>query len=216
MSAPITVSAGSGFVCIISEKLPDDLLSTAICVLKFCNRYVGSEEEGKSIFDWSGFKNAIDNYSGSDLSFDKFQNATINQTQASVADMTKKIITALKGMLGISLSNDEAEVLAANVERTFTNLKMVKECGWANFSQSAHGSSSWEYRLLVILPNPDLTSFFYGLVTTIKLEADIKEESTWWGLESSSSKNFSARIDVMNLIVMKGFKDAGSVQKTSA
>ena len=45
------------------------------------------------------------------------------------------------------------------------------------------------------------------MVTTIKLEANvnIKEEKEWWGLVSSSSRNFSATIDAMELVVQDTF-----------
>ena len=61
--------------------------------------------------------------------------------------------------------------------------------------------------MLFSVPNPDLPDWFYTLVTTIKLEADIQNESSWWGLVSSSSQNFSADISAMELIVQKGFRN---------
>jgi hypothetical protein len=121
--------------------------------------------------------------------------------------MVDKIVKFLSGALGVVLSDSEIVALTANVETTFTNLKVAKQNGWADFDQSSSGNnSSWQYRVLFAFPNPDLPNDFYSLVTTIKLEADIKEESSWWGLVSSSSRNFSAEITAMQLVVTKGFK----------
>jgi len=207
MSTPITISNGRGFLCIISEKLPEDLIPTSIQVLKFCDIYVKTREDpAQKYFDWAGFLKAVNGYNGDELALEKYKTTVINQSEATVATMVEKIVTYLKDTLGISMSESEIAMLKANIERTFTNLKMVKEYGWADFSKSAHGSSSWEYRMLVVFPNPDLQNYFYSAVTTIKLEADIQEESVWWGLASSTSRNFSAHIDTAELVVKKGFR----------
>ncbi|THU89957.1 hypothetical protein K435DRAFT_781380 [Dendrothele bispora CBS 962.96] len=39
----------------------------------------------------------------------------------------------------------------------------------------------------------------------VMVAQDIKEESSWWRLQSSTSKNFSAAIDAMELVVNEGF-----------
>jgi len=216
MSIPITVSNGRGFVCIISEKLPEYLITTSIQVLKLCDRYVGLQKTQKGgFFDWEGFKIAVDGYKGDDLAFDKYNNNTINQSKATVTTMVDKITALVDLTISVSLSESEIAMLKADIKRTFMNLKMTSEYGWADFSKSTSGHSSWEYRVLYMFPNPDLPNFLYGEVTTIKLEADIEEQSTWWGLEGSSSNNFAAKVDVMELVVMKGFKDPGAQQVTA-
>lgn len=97
--------------------------------------------------------------------------------------------------------------LVATIVVTFLNLKGVSEKGWANFSSSSSShSSSYTYRVLFTFPNPHLPSDFYSLVSTIELVADIKEESGWWGLKGSTSKNFSAEIDALELVCTEGFK----------
>lgn len=175
--------------------------------MKFSGHYLKIEEVKKS-FDWPGFKNGVSNYKGDDLTFDVFSETTINQGTVSVQSMVKKIVDFLAKALAVTI---DTEALAATIEATFTNLKSAKSNGWADFSSSSHQSnSSWEYRIQFAVPNQDLTDFFWSLVTTIKLEADIQEESSWWGLQSSTEKNFSATIDAMRLVVMKGFKDPGN------
>ncbi|THU89956.1 volvatoxin A2 precursor [Dendrothele bispora CBS 962.96] len=188
------------------SKLPANLVTTSLQVMKFTGRFVKLQDP-KS-FDWSGLQNAINAYKGDDLTFDKFKENTINQSEATVSTMVDKIVDFLRIVLSVVLNPQDVAALRKNIETTFTDLKTAKDNGWADFSKSSSGqNSSWEYRVLFAFPNPDLPDFFYSLVTTIKLEANIKEESSWWGLQSSTSKNFSAAIDAMELVVMKGFKD---------
>ncbi|KZT27157.1 volvatoxin A2 precursor [Neolentinus lepideus HHB14362 ss-1] len=191
------------------SKLPENLVPTSLQVLKFSGHYVKLENNSeKKWFDWKGFQEAINSYKGDDLTFDKFKSNKINQSEATVSTMVDKIVAFLRDALSVALSAKDVIALRANIESTFTNLEEAKERGWADFSSSSSGhNSSWEYRVLFAFPNEDLPNFFYSLVTTIILEADIKEESSWWGLVSSSKKNFSSQIDAMELVVMKGFRD---------
>ncbi|KAG7446913.1 Volvatoxin A2 in monoclinic crystal [Guyanagaster necrorhizus] len=177
-------------------KLREDLRSTSVQILHFTDHYVHLDPKS---FDWSGFKAAIDKYTGSDLSFDLYKTTTISQSDATIAQF-------LLQALGVVADLNE---LTRTIDMTFTNLKSAKKNGWANFSSSSvQGNSSWEYRVLFALPNEDVhETAFYSLVTTIKLEADIEHEESWWGLQSSIKKNFSAIIDSMRLFVVKGFKD---------
>ncbi|OCH88328.1 delta-endotoxin CytB [Obba rivulosa] len=188
------------------SKLPPALVTTSIQVTKFSGSYVkfGSDQEIAS-FDWISFKAAIDAYKADDLSFDKFKNTTIARSESTVNVMADKIAQFLLEALSVIIDKKE---LAATIEATFTNLKSASSNGWADFNKSStYENSSWEYRVLFSVPNPDLADWFYTLVTTIKLEADIQDESSWWGLVSSSSHNFSAEISAMELIVQKGFKN---------
>ncbi|KZV60099.1 delta-endotoxin CytB [Peniophora sp. CONT] len=186
------------------SKLPPSLVPTSLQVMKYTGNFVVITSDNKS-FDWAAFKNSINSYTGDDLTFDKYKHTTIARSEATVKVMVDKIVKFLLDALSVVIDTVE---LAATIEATFTNLKTAKSNGWADWSKSSTSSnSSWEYRILFAVPNPDLTEFFYSLVTTIKLEADIEEESSWWGLVSSSSKNFSATIDAMELVVMKGFRD---------
>ncbi|KAI0827135.1 delta-endotoxin CytB [Trametes gibbosa] len=185
------------------SKLPGPLVKTSMQVMRFSERYVKVTDDKKA-FDWSGFTKAIQDYEKDDLVFDKFKENTIARSDATVKVMVDKIVKFLLEALAVVIDAGE---LAATIEATFTNLKSAKSNGWADFNKSSTSSnSSWEYRIMFAVPNPDLADFFYSLVTTIKLEANIQEESSWWGLVSSSSKNFSAMIDAMELVVVKDFK----------
>jgi len=183
------------------DKLPANLVPTSKQVMKFSGRYLDTDTNK---FDWTNFKKAIDNYSGEDLTFDLYKNTTINQSSATVKVMTDKIVAFLRDALRVLI---DATELAATIEATFLNLKEASEKGWANFSSSSSSqNSSYTYRVQFSFPNPNLPSDFYSLVSTIKLEANIKEESGWWGLTSSTEKNFAAIIDGLRLVVTEGFK----------
>ncbi|KAJ3867493.1 delta-endotoxin CytB [Lentinula novae-zelandiae] len=197
---------------------------TAVQVMQFSEHFVDLKQP--KTFHWDQFLDGINSYKGmfinalcfsnrdllptlgDDLTFDKYQNNTINQQSATVSTMVDKIVDFLRVVLSIALSKEDINALATNIQTTFTNLKRAKDHGWADFSVNHSSSnSSWEYRVLFAFPNPDLPDFFYSLVTTIKLEADIKEESSWWGLQHSDRRNFAATIDAMELVVLRGFKN---------
>ena len=121
--------------------------------------------------------------------------------------MVDKIVKFLVQALAIALTGNEIAALKLAIEVVFTGLKYAKEGGFASFRKSSQAHySSWEYRILFAFPNPDLPTDFYSMVTTIQINADIEEESSWWGLTSSSKKNFSASVSALRLVVTKGFK----------
>ncbi|KAJ3893047.1 delta-endotoxin CytB [Lentinula edodes] len=207
------------------SKLPQNLVMTAVQVMQFSGHFVDLKQPKR--FHWDQFLNGINSYKGmsvncvtvfrlrltllvlgDDLTFDKYQNNTINQQSATVSTMVDKIVDFLRVVLSIALTKEDIDALTKNIDTTFRNLREAKDHGWADFSTSNSSSnSSWEYRVLFAFPNPDLPDFFYSLVTTIKLEADIKEESSWWGLQHSDRRNFAATIDAMELVVLRGFKN---------
>lgn len=180
--------------------------------MKYAGAYVKFEHDketnkDKRWFDWDSFKTSVQQYDGDDLTFDKFKHNTIASSQSTVKIMVDKIVKFLVEALSVVLDESAIKSLSATIETTFTSLKEKSSNGFLDFSKSNDGhNSSWEYRIQFAFPNLDLPDYFYSLVTTIMLEADVSNESEWWGLVASSSKNFSATIDAMELVVMKGFK----------
>lgn len=71
------------------KTLPANLVPTSEQVMKFARRYLDTDSKQ---FHWSNFKTAIDNYPGDDLTFDKYQNTTINQSTATVTIMANKLV----------------------------------------------------------------------------------------------------------------------------
>ena len=167
--------------------------------MKFAGRYLNQENKS---FDWKSFKAAIDDYDGVDLTFDKYKNQTINQSTSTVDTMVTKIAQFLIDALGAVIDQQE---LTATILATFTNLKVNSESGFADYSKDA-SNTSFTYRIVFAIANKNIPSDFYSLVTTIKLTADIHEKSGWFGLTHSSSQNFAAEIDALELVVSEGFK----------
>ncbi|KAK7056956.1 hypothetical protein VNI00_002674 [Paramarasmius palmivorus] len=187
------------------SKLPPNLVRTAQEVNSFAAHFVKLGDP-KS-FEWQKFlTEGINEYNGDDLVMDKFQSNTINQQDVTVEIMVDKMVAFLKYVLSVVLSEQDIAALTKHIEATFTDLKTAKDNGWADFTKSSSSqSSSWEYRLQLAFPNPDLPDSFYILVTTVKLETDIQ---SWVPPVTSSTRaNFSATIDAVQLIVMEGFRD---------
>lgn len=175
--------------------------------MKYAGAYLKFEQD-KVWFDWGSFTTSVNNYKGEDLTFDKYKNTTIASSESTVSTMVERIVKFLVEALSVVLDQKDITSLRTTIETTFTNLKEKSSNGFLDFNKSNDGhNSSWEYRVQFAFPNLDLPDYFYSLVTTIKLEADVSEESEWWGLVASSSKNFSAVIDAMELVVKKGFKN---------
>lgn len=111
-------------------------------------------------------------------------------------------------VLSVSMEEGTVRALISTIEPAFINLKEKSWNGFLDLNNSNDGhNSSWEYRIQLAFPIPDKPDCFYSLVTTINLGVDTSNESEWRGLVPSSSKIFSATIDVMELIVMKSFQN---------
>ncbi|KAI1798364.1 delta-endotoxin CytB [Ganoderma leucocontextum] len=81
-----------------------------------------------------------------------------------------------------------------------STLDKKESSGWfSSHTNESHGSS-WEYRIVFALPNPDYADWFYS---TIKLTADILEARGWFGLTGESRHNFTAT--AMELVVNKSY-----------
>ncbi|KAL0060785.1 hypothetical protein AAF712_012428 [Marasmius tenuissimus] len=172
------------------SRLPRPLVLTALQVTSFAAHFLDLNEP-KS-FQWPEFLRGINEYRGGDLTLDKFQSNSIHQQEATVSTMVERMVGFLRTVLSVALRQEDIDALHKSIELTFTDLKTAKEKGWADFS----GSSTSSQLVLAV-----------SLVTTINLEANIREEHSWWGLTSSTRRNFSAKIDAMQLIVIKGFRD---------
>nr|QJI08286.1 delta-endotoxin [Beauveria bassiana] len=189
------------------SKLPSGLVHTSSQVMAYAGHYLKLDLKDKW-YDWKSFKQSLDQYKGEDLTFDKYKEVTIDQHERTVKIMVDQIVNYLVDVLSITLGRHEIKALTATIQATFTTLKEKSSHGWLNFNKSSnHHNSSWEYRIQFAFPNPDIPDYFYALITTIKLEADITDESEWWGLGFFTKKSFSAEIHSMELVVKEGFKD---------
>lgn len=157
-------------------------------------------------FSWSQFKSAINDYEGDNLTFDKFKTVTIPQNESTVGTMVEKITKYFVHGLNVTMDGNVIEALTSTIEATFTNLKETNFRSVTNFHESKNArNSSLEYRIQFAFPDPDLPDFFFTLVTTIRLRTHIIDEKWWWGLSTSSTREFSAEIDAIRLVVKEGF-----------
>nr|QJI08303.1 delta-endotoxin [Beauveria bassiana] len=191
----------------IFSKLPTWLLHTSSQVMAYAGDYLKLDLEGKW-YDWTSFKQSLDQNASGDITFDKYKEVTIDQHERTVKIMVDQIVSFLVDVLSVTPSRHELKALNKTIQATFTTLKEKSSHGWLNFNKSTdHHNSSWEYRIQFAFPNPDIPDYFYALITTIKLEADITDESEWWGLVFFTKKSFSAKIHSIELVVKEGFKD---------
>jgi len=107
--------------------------------------------------------------------------------------------------------------LAATLETTYTNLEERSSRDFLDFRKSGDGHhSSWEYRIQFSFPNPDpspdphVPKYFYTLITTILLKANIVEKTGWWDLRGDTKKNFSTTVETMELVIKEGFEDSNA------
>ncbi|KAJ3871252.1 delta-endotoxin CytB [Lentinula edodes] len=123
------------------SKLPQNLVMTAMQVMQFSGNFVDLKQP--KTFHWDQFLNGINNYKGiltllvlgDDLTFDKYQNNTINQQSATVSTMVDKIVDFLCVVLSVALTKKDISALGKNIETTFTNLEKARDNGWADFSK---------------------------------------------------------------------------------
>ncbi|KAF3018975.1 hypothetical protein E8E14_012345 [Neopestalotiopsis sp. 37M] len=156
------------------SKLPVPLVPTSFQVMKFAGAHLKLEadkatKQEKRWFDWNSFKTSIDDYGGDDLTFDKYKTTTIANSERTVSTMVEKIVKFLVEALSVVMDESAIKALTSTIEATFTNLKEKSSNGFLDFCKSNDGhNSSWEYRIQFAFPNPDLSDYFYSLVTTIK------------------------------------------------
>lgn len=129
-------------------------------------RYVILQDDKPTGFGWTAFRDAIVKLPDSYLEFDKLQQTSITNQTASVDEMAAKIVQFLADTFGINNESDQKGI-RAQVSAAFENLEETYTSGWFSFRTEKHGSS-WEYRIVFAVADPNSTDWFYSLVSTIK------------------------------------------------
>ncbi|KAG7446930.1 delta-endotoxin CytB [Guyanagaster necrorhizus] len=188
------------------SKLPKNLEPTVTEVIKFVGHSVKFDDTtNRKQFNWSDFKAALNHHPNGEITFDLFKTDVTSRTDPTAVSMIVREVAYL--LFGVLQTEIDLHDLAKITETTFTHLKEKKEKGFADFSKnSSEGNSSWEYRAVFAIPLYGLSTYFYILVTTMRIKADVENEESW-DLRDSTPKNFSATIDLMRFIVAEGFKD---------
>lgn len=134
-----------------------------------------------------------------------FIQSSANVNKQRFAKIVQKIVRFLNSVEWL-----DTKSLTDAITSTFTNLQVKGQSGPPQFSKLPENKSSWEYRFVVFAPMGTSTSYFYSTVVTIRITADIVEESSWWNLEASTSKAFSSNTSAVNLVVGQGIQSASS------
>ncbi|KAK7041638.1 hypothetical protein VNI00_009243 [Paramarasmius palmivorus] len=210
------------------SQIDSDLFLTEMQLAKFAGHYL-TIVDGAQAFDWDSFLAAVENYNGSDLvliypdsarstaasTSSRLQNKELykgifpplskprDDPPRAVSDICDYIVDFMREVVGIPI---DGNAIYATVLNAFTNLEWATESGFADFSSSSTGTnSSYEYR--VLFSSPLDSERFLSFVATIYLEADIHNQSGWWGLVSSSVQHFHCEILGLKFQVTKGFQD---------
>lgn len=181
-------------------SLPDDLVPTNQEVVNFIGRYVNDSNQVTSRFDWGGFKSAVDGYNGPNLAIADFFNTSIplNDAEARVSTLVDKLMAQLPGILpggGIDTAK-----LKDGLNASFQDLNSP-----LNADKPGSQQLTREFRAIVAVPNANLADHFRSAVATVTAEADIETQSSCFKI--TTSKNLKATINIMELEVIKGFKN---------
>ncbi len=148
-------------------KLPDSLLHAGAKVMKLSNRFIVFDDAQEIVgLNWDTFKDAVTAHPQPALLFVKMASTSIMNQTASVDDMAAKIAQFLSDTFSLQGANSEG--LRAQIRAAFQNVGKAESSGFFSSSTyEAHGTS-WEYRVVFALENPDNHEWFYSVVTTIK------------------------------------------------
>ncbi|PIL28911.1 transporter [Ganoderma sinense ZZ0214-1] len=190
-----------------AKPLPDSLLHAGAKVMKLSNRFIifGESQDIEGL-DWPAFKDVVAAHPPHTLTLAKFESTSITNHAGSVDDMAGKIARYLYDTF--SLEGIDNAGLRAHITAAFECVGKAESAGFFGSSTyEAHGTS-WEYRIVFAVPNPSNPDWFYSVVTTIKLTADIYEHKGLFGIGNESRHNFSADITGMELSVNKDYADS--------
>ncbi|KAI1792745.1 delta-endotoxin CytB [Ganoderma leucocontextum] len=172
--------------------------------MKLSNAYVLFDEaQGIAGLNWDAFKDTVVAHPQPGLAFVKLESTSIANHTGSVADMAGRIAQFLYDTFSLQGTNTEG--LRAQIHAAFKDVGKAESSGWFSSSTyEAHGSS-WEYRIVFALQDPDRPDSFYTVVSTIKLTADIYDHKGWFGIGNETRHNFSADITGMELVVNRSY-----------
>lgn len=192
------------FNTIYAKNLLPVFKPTGLYLLRLLNGQVKRAEGGERSLDWPGLKHLLDTYTG-DIATDTFIQSSANAEKQPFSKIVEKIVRFLNSVETLDTKN-----LTDAISSTFTNLQVKGQSGSLQFSKLSENRSSWEYRFVIFAPMGTSTGHFYSTVVTIGIAADIAEESSWWNLEASTLKAFSANTSAVNLIVGQSIQSSSS------
>ncbi|CUA74282.1 hypothetical protein RSOLAG22IIIB_11099 [Rhizoctonia solani] len=202
----------------IVSTLPPDLQPTGERVANYISPHV-QPSNGPNLFNWTSFKNAIDDYEGVALVIDGFHSPSSSHVPFN--SLPSQCAGQITTPLPMPIAQDD--VLPV-LKRALTNLKSAKENGWATFKVVSEAQTKpsriplfpptvippvtgWEYRVLVLSESRSKAKDLAALVVTIFITSSkhAKEED-WFNLDQDSAEEMSLEIKSMKLAVEPGFE----------
>ncbi|KAL5639606.1 hypothetical protein ACGC1H_006274 [Rhizoctonia solani] len=202
----------------IISTLPPNLQPTAERLADFISPHVQSSN-GPQLFDWTSFKNAVDDYEGVELVIGGFHSPSTSNVPFN--SLPSQCAGQIVKPLSMPIAEDH---ITPVLKRTLANLKSAKENGWASFKQVSEGYTKpggfpffrsttvppvngWEYRALILAENRSQTSDFTAMVVTIFISSSKHpEEEDWFNIDEGSSEEMTLDLKSMKLAVEPGFQ----------
>ncbi|KEP47024.1 putative delta-endotoxin CytB [Rhizoctonia solani 123E] len=202
----------------IISTLPPNLQPTAERLVAFISPHVQSTN-GSKLFNWSSFKNAVDDYEGVELVIGGFHSPSASKTPFN--SLPSQCAGHIVKPLSMPIAEDD---ITPVLKRALVNLKAAKENGWASFKEVSEGHTKpgsfplyrsttvppvngWEYRALVLAENRSQTSDFIAMVVTIFITSSKHpKEEDWFNLDEGSSEEMTLDLKSMKLAVEPGFQ----------
>ncbi|KAG9092242.1 hypothetical protein FRC06_000182 [Ceratobasidium sp. 370] len=189
----------------VVSTVPVELQHTATHVVNFCSDFVKKDQSGNGkLFDWPAFKEAIDNLPSVDFVVTSLD--THSLPAGRIKDLPLAVGNALR-KINIPIP---VEKLSGTLD-TIRRLDLAKRDGWADLrpvNSKRIGwfgrESSWEYRLLIQAPNPELPDELLALVATLRFHAPIKAGSDWRRLGDGGQVTATS-LTLMTVAVSGGF-----------
>ncbi|CUA67913.1 hypothetical protein RSOLAG22IIIB_07601 [Rhizoctonia solani] len=194
------------FVWDVLSTLPPALQHTGAQVLQFCSDCVKFDKsKGVNSFNLTEFKDAVDDLPNVDFVMEAFN--VENVTPGPVAQLPATFASVLVNKFNIPIA--ESEVFQA-VRGIFRRLDYAKQDGVADFHvipaiSKTKVESVWEYRLLMMAPNANVSNDFHVQVAVLEVKAQKEHESDWVPLKDDLQAA-SVKITMMKLAVTKGFR----------
>ncbi|CAE6486971.1 unnamed protein product [Rhizoctonia solani] len=179
-------------------SLPGHLQNPAKQVMRFTGYFLDMESQE---FRWTSYKEAIDNRPDVEMVIEQYDSNRVVSQEQTVEVMVNKIADCMMKIVSVVI---DKEVLAGILLDAYTSLAQKEDSGCACYNKDG-SDTAFTYRLLLVGVNQNIPDDFHAVVATIKMGADIQDKESWFGLDKSSSQNFSAEVNSMRLAVTKNF-----------
>ncbi|CAE7185062.1 unnamed protein product [Rhizoctonia solani] len=198
----------SRFVWDVLSILPPGLQHTGAQVVAFCSDYITHDEKkGVQSLNWIDFKDAIDNLETVDLVMEGFASEPL--ARAPVVHLPSAFAKPLINKLKMPIGQEDTTLF---IKEVVDRLDWAKQDGVASFyvipadpTMKTKAESVWEYRLLMMAPNPKVADDFYAQAAVLEVRAHTEHESDWAPIKDDLHAT-SVKLTIMKLAANKGFR----------